>query len=94
MATYFNERCVKIGDAEYNVRELSVRQRKAVFDAFKADSDAAIMGAQLIVYGCREFADKTTDQVMDLPGSLFDELSNAVAEISGMGAGDSDEKKT
>lgn len=75
---------IESGGTVFHVQELSVRHRSEIFDIFNEDKDATKMSATIILYGCEEFRGKTIDDVIDLPGSVFDDLSNAVADVSGM----------
>ena len=89
----FAEKTVKINGEEFHIHELSVKDRREVFaSADDENKSALLVSGLLILRGCVEFADKVLEDVEDLPGSVFDKLSNEVADLSGM-SGDDDEKK-
>jgi len=96
MIVGFKAKEVDIDDDIFHVHELSVKHRREVFAETenKDSGDSMKTSAMLILYGCHEFKDQDFAAIDDLPGSYFDKLSSAVAEISGMVPEDEcDEKK-
>ncbi len=75
---------IKHGDNEYSVHEISVRARRDIFAAYKADGDLTTMSVSIVLAGCVELAESGSEAVLDLPGSVFDTLSDAITELSGM----------
>lgn len=87
----FKRDAVNVGGVDYTVRELSARQRREIFNQYKQDEDSLLMSAMMVQAGCVEFNGKSVDDILDLPGSLFDALSSAVTKVSGIAADDSDD---
>lgn len=89
----FKESKITISGKVYTLRELSVRQRKAVLDTFNKDQDPIEMSVQLVGFSCNRFNENDLDEILDLPASLFNALSTAAADVSGLGPDDDEEKK-
>jgi len=74
---------VTVGDKIYHVREITIGKRREILAAFNKDKDGTMYSVGLISGGCAEYIGKDAE-ILALPGSLFDKLSEAVAEASGM----------
>jgi len=89
----FKLKKIDVNGQKYEVHEISVRQRREIFSQHKESGDALEMSISLVLFGCVQFEGKDDEAVLDLPGTVFDAISGAVADVSGMGA-DDDEKKS
>ena len=81
----FEKAEIKVGGNKYHVRELTVRERRDIYAKHKEEQDATMLSVNMVLAGCNEFEGKTADEVLDLPGTVFDAISVAVANVSGMG---------
>jgi len=93
MNDLFDRRQVKIKGETFNVHELSVNQRNEAHSAGENSDGSSVLAANYILMGCVEFNGKTIEEILELPGKVFDALSLAVAEISGMTQEEDAEKK-
>lgn len=81
----FKESTVKIDDDEIIVRELSAKQRGALFDLHTAEASPIVVQANIIKMGCPKYKDTSIDDIQDFPGTAVDEVSKAILDISGLG---------
>lgn len=88
----FNSKSIKIGDDKFEIKEINARQRQELFKLFKDETDPVEAQAHSIKMGCAQFADKTIDEIFDMPGTIFAQLAEEVMKISGLGD-DSDTEK-
>jgi hypothetical protein len=90
-SSMFESKKVEAGGKTFTVHEITVKQRKEIFSQHKEDGDATTMAANLVLFGCDQFKEKSIDDVLELPGTVFDKISSAVADVSGMGGDDADD---
>ena len=88
----FNTKTVTIGSDKYDIKEINARQRQELFKLFKDDTDPVEAQAHSIKMGCTQFADKSIDEIFEMPGTIFAKLAEEVMKISGLGD-DSDAEK-
>jgi hypothetical protein len=89
----FPTTAVPVGDKIYHVREITIGKRREILAAFNKDQDGTMYSVGLISGGCVEYLGKDTE-ILALPGRLFDKLSEAVANASGMNADDDEGGET
>jgi len=80
----FNQKTVEISGESFTVKELSARQRKEALKMYNDKADPIDLQARYIQMGVEELKEKDLDFVLDLPGSVFTDLVEAVMEISGL----------
>lgn len=86
----FKSKEVKIDNEKVTVRELSAGERRELIDSAKEGINDTELSAKMIKAGCEKYRSSSIDDIMGLPGSVFDELSGAISKLSGMSA---DEEK-
>jgi len=75
---------------EVEVRELTVRERGKLREAING-ADPVSAQAQIVAMGC-PVLEGDAEAVMDLPGGLVTELSDAILELSGLTEGEQSPK--
>ena len=68
-----------------DIKELSARQRMELFALQKKKLNPLMLQANVIKMGCPEHAEKSVDDILDLPGQAFDKLATEILNISGLG---------
>ena len=81
----FKESKLKVEGEEIIVRELSAKQRGALFDLHNAKTNPVEIQANIIKMGCPIYADISIDDIGDFPGSAVDDISKEILKISGLG---------
>lgn len=89
---HFKNKTIEIDGQDFNLRELSVKQQKELFEAFKEDNDSTLLQARYVKAGCHECKEMELDEILDAPASVIKTLSEAVAELSGLTSDEDDEK--
>ena len=87
----FQKKTLKINGDTYHIQELSARQRKEALKLYKDEMDPIDLQANYIQMGVSELKDKTLDDILDLPGSVFSQFVDEVMTVSGLT--DKDEAK-
>ena len=82
---------IDIEGESISIRELSARQRQDLFGLYKAETNPIEIQANIIKMGCIGMEEKTTDEILDLPGGCFDEIAKGVLKISGLDEGSEEE---
>jgi hypothetical protein len=80
----FQTKTVEINGESFTVKELSARQRKEALKLYNDKADPIDIQAHYIKMGVEKFKDSLTEDILDIPGSAFTELVEAVMEISGL----------
>ena len=75
---------VTIDGQKYDARELSAGQRKELFKMYKSEADPMETQAATIQMGFAAFKDKSIDEILDLPGTAFSSLADAIMMVSGL----------
>ena len=89
----FNSKTVEIGGDKYTIKEISAKERKQIFVIVRGD-DPTDAEAHAIKMGCAQFADKTIDEIYEMPGTIFAILAKEVMTISGLGDDSETEKNS
>lgn len=85
---------LEINGEVFKLQEISARQRQELFNAYKGEADPIEAQAKSIQMGCSNFKDKSLDEVLDMPGTIFTDLADAVMKLSGLGDDKDDEKNS
>lgn len=75
---------LNLDGTKFNLQEISARQRQELFKLYKGDVDPVEAQATSIKMGCLELKDKTLDEILDMPGTVFADLADAVMRLSGL----------
>ena len=90
----FNTKSITIGSDKFELKEINARQRQQLFKLFKDETDPVEAQAHSIKMGCTQFADKTIDEIFEMPGTVFAKLAEEVMKISGLGDDSEAEKNS
>ena len=90
----FKHSKVNIDDTEVEVRELSARQRRELFELHSKDTNPIEIQAHVIKMGCDMYSDKSVDDILDISGTAFDTLAKEILHISGLDEEAADEKNS
>lgn len=80
----FQKKTLKLNGESYTVQELSARQRKEALKLYKEEIDPIDMQANYIQMGVIEFKETPIEKILDLPGTAFTKLVEAVTDVSGL----------
>ena len=81
----FKESTVEIEGEKIIVRELSAKQRGALFDLHSADTNPVVIQANVVQMGCHDYRNHSIDDIEELPGTAVDDISKEILDISGLG---------
>jgi len=80
----FKTGTVKTVGGDYTIRELSMKQRKELTLKHKKRKDLILMQVHLVKLGCDQLNDVSEDDIMALPGTMFDDIAVACSKLSGL----------
>lgn len=80
----FERKEVTIRKKSFSIHELSVKDRRDVLALLDDKPDNSTISATMVLLGCYEFEGMELADVEALPGRVLDELSEKIADISGM----------
>lgn len=86
----FKSKSLTIEGEKFEIREFSARQRQEMFKLYKGETDPVEAQAHSIKLACIQFSDKTIDEILDMPGTVFAELSEGIMKLSGLADDDSE----
>ena len=87
----FKESKLTIEGEKIIVRELSAKQRGALFDLNNAKTNPVEIQTNIIQMGCPIYKDTSIDDIGDFPGTAVDDISKEILKVSGLGE-ESDEE--
>lgn len=90
----FNTKSITIDADKFEIKEINARQRQELFKLFKDETDPVEAQAHAIKMGCKQFIDKSINEIFEMPGTIFAKLAEEVMAISGLGDDSETEKNS